>query len=68
MPLYTYRCEKEECKHSFEKIVKIANRDEPHDCPQCNGEKSMKLEVFTPGDKGANLYFRGKWFANTGGY
>ena len=69
MPLYTYRCTKEECKHSTEKIVKMAERDTTElDCSECGTEKSMKYEMFTSGNKGSNLYFRGNWFANTGGY
>ncbi|SOK58537.1 hypothetical protein [Yersinia phage fHe-Yen9-04] len=69
MPLYTYRCSIEECDHSVEKIVKIADREATTlDCPECGTEKSMQYETFTPGDKGSNLYFRGNWFANTGGY
>lgn len=69
MPLYTYRCSNEDCKHCIEKIVKYDEREEKtYDCPQCNSEQCMKYEMFTPGDKGSNLYFRGNWFANTGGY
>ena len=66
MPLYTYRCEK--CEHSKEKIVKISEREQPQPCEQCSGEDTMKYEAFTSGDKGSNLYFRGNFFANTGGY
>jgi putative FmdB family regulatory protein len=68
MPLYTYRCTTEACEHSVEKIVKIADRDNPLDCSECKAEKSMEFEAFTAGDKGSNLYFRGNFFANTGGY
>jgi putative FmdB family regulatory protein len=69
MPLYTYRCQKEECKHSVDKIVKYDDREDKHyDCPTCGAEQSMNYEQFTAGDKGSNLYFRGNFFANTGGY
>lgn len=69
MPLYTYRCTKEECENCIERIVKIADRTTAEfDCTECGEEKSMKYEMFTPGNKGSNLYFRGNWFANTGGY
>jgi len=68
MPLYTYRCNTEACEHSMEKIVKINDRETPHDCPECEGEKTMQYEAYTAGDKGSNLYFRGNFFANTGGY
>lgn len=66
MPLYTFRCTDEKCNHSEEKIVKIADRENPLPCTKCDGE--MKHEAFTAGDKGANLYFRGNWFATTGRY
>jgi hypothetical protein len=52
----------------MEKIVKINDRENPHDCPECEGEQTMKYEAYTAGDKGSNLYFRGNFFANTGGY
>ncbi len=68
MPLYTYRCSTENCDNSAEKIVKMDDRQNPHDCDKCNSEKSMQYEAFTPGDSGSNLYFRGNFFANTGGY
>lgn len=68
MPLFTYRCNKEECNHSMEKIVKYVDRETPRDCPECEGEQTMQYEAFTAGDKGSNLYFHGNWFANTGGY
>ena len=68
MPLYNYRCENKECDHIIEKIVKYSQRDVPHNCEKCNGEQSMKLEVFTPGEKGASFDFRGNWFNTTGRY
>ena len=36
MPAYTYRCEA--CKHEFERVYKIADRDLPinEPCPSCN--------------------------------
>ncbi|AFC21711.1 hypothetical protein GAP32_261 [Cronobacter phage vB_CsaM_GAP32] len=69
MPLYTYRCTHDECKQSIEKIVKIKDREDvKFDCPHCGNTQSMEFENFTPGDKGSNLYFKGNWFANTGGY
>lgn len=66
MPLYTYKCQNDECNHSEEKIVKLADRDEDRVCPECSG--TSKREAFTAGDKGSNLYFRGNWFATTGRY
>ena len=69
MPLYTYRCQNEECKHSEDKIVKYDERENvQYDCAQCGTEQNLKFEAFTPGSKGSNLYFRGNFFANTGGY
>lgn len=65
MPLYTYRCPN--CNHKMEKIVKLAERETIHlECTQCSTK--MNYEAFTSGDTGSNLYFRGKWFANTKGY
>ena len=38
MPAYTYRCEA--CKHEFERVYKIADRDLPSSepCPSCGVE------------------------------
>lgn len=66
MPLYTYRCTEESCNHSEEKLVKIAEREQPRPCTKCEG--TMNYEAYTAGDKGSNLYFRGNWFATTKGY
>lgn len=66
MPLYTYRCQNKECNTRKEVIVKYDNRENEQTCDKCTN--SMKFEPFTPGDGGSNLYFKGKFFANTGGY
>jgi predicted nucleic acid-binding Zn ribbon protein len=69
MPLYTYRCEKEDCHHSIEKIVKYDEREnKAYDCEQCGTEKCMKFEMFTPGNKGTAFNFKGNWFNTTGRY
>lgn len=66
MPIYTYRCKNENCTNHTDKIVQYENREEPHDCNVCGGEKTMKFENFTPGTKGAAITFSGRGFR--GGY
>lgn len=69
MPLYTYRCEKEDCQHSIDKIVKYDDREKmTYDCEQCGTEQCMKLELFTHGDKGTAFKYKGNWFNTTGRY
>ncbi|AMM43831.1 hypothetical protein FDG95_gp267 [Pectobacterium phage vB_PcaM_CBB] len=69
MPLYTYRCTKEECNHSMDKIVKYDDRETiKYDCTECGTEQSMQFEAFTPGDKGFNVKYKGNWFNTTGRY
>ena len=43
MPTYDYKCSK--CEHSFEKILKIADRDLPTKdvCPNCSAESSVEM-------------------------
>lgn len=36
MPLYTYECKR--CKHTFEDIVAMAQRDNGPRCEECNGK------------------------------
>lgn len=33
MPIYDYKCPS--CEHEFEKNVKMANYQDPQDCPEC---------------------------------
>lgn len=67
MPLYTYKCQNEECQHSEDKIVKISNRDDDRTCTKCE-TGSFKREEVSPGDKGASFRFKGNWFNTTGRY
>ena len=34
MPMYTYKCNNDECNHEFEKVVRMTDRAET-DCPKC---------------------------------
>jgi putative FmdB family regulatory protein len=45
MPTYAYQCKK--CEHYFEKILKIAERDDPvsQPCSECQGEIYKRLEI-----------------------
>ncbi len=66
MPLYTYRCTI--CSESTDKIVKLADRENPLPCEKCKTKDTMQREAFTAGQRGSNLYFRGNWFATKGRY
>jgi Zinc ribbon domain. len=67
MPLYTYKCQNEDCEHSEDKIVKLSNRDDERKCTKCE-DGLMQREEFTAGDKGATFRYRGNWFNTTGRY
>ena len=67
MPLYTYKCQNENCLHSEDKIVKISNRDEERTCTEC-GYGALLREEFTAGDKGATFRYKGNWLNTTGRY
>lgn len=41
MPLYDYKCKS--CDELFEKNVKIAQMNEPQECPYCGKEDSEKF-------------------------
>ncbi|ATV46353.1 hypothetical protein [Lake Baikal phage Baikal-20-5m-C28] len=45
MPTYAYKCKK--CEHYFEKLVKMAERDDAinHPCPECAGEIYRTMET-----------------------
>lgn len=45
MPTYDYRCSK--CEHSFDKILKIADRELPtkEHCPNCKCENCIELSI-----------------------
>ena len=41
MPAYDYRCET--CGNVHEDLVKLKDRDEPQNCPQCGGTATRAL-------------------------
>lgn len=45
MPTYEYLCSS--CEHSFDKILKIADREVPTQerCPNCNSENCITLSI-----------------------
>lgn len=67
MPLYTYKCKNDDCDHSEDKIVKIAEREQEFPCSKCTGGKLVR-EAFTAGDKGSSFRYKGNWFSTTGRY
>jgi len=45
MPTYTYRCSG--CDNTFEKVLCLAEFDEPQDCPECGPEAGPAKRVIT---------------------
>jgi putative FmdB family regulatory protein len=43
MPIYEYQCEDAECGEKTEKLRKMAESDDPVECPKCS--KPMKRMV-----------------------
>jgi putative FmdB family regulatory protein len=41
MPNYEYKCD--ECAHSFERMLKIAQYKDPQDCPECGHGPAKKM-------------------------
>ncbi len=41
MPIYTYKCP--ECDEQFERVLKLAQFDEPQACPQCGHEPTKRI-------------------------
>jgi putative FmdB family regulatory protein len=41
MPNYEYKCD--ECDHSFERLLKIAQYKDPQDCPECGHGPAKKM-------------------------
>ena len=35
MPIYEYKCVSEDCKNLTEKMRKVAEKDDPLECPKC---------------------------------
>ena len=44
MPIYEYVCSR--CRHEFELMRAIEQRDEPAPCPQCGGQGGRLPSVF----------------------
>lgn len=40
MPMYEYECSN--CKHQFELLRSLSERDEPCECPNCHENSKMK--------------------------
>ncbi|HUU01134.1 MAG TPA: zinc ribbon domain-containing protein [Myxococcota bacterium] len=40
MPMYEYECSK--CKHQFELLKSLSERDDPCECPACRKKAKMK--------------------------
>ena len=47
MPLYDYRCTA--CESEFEESKRIAEREEPVDCPECGKRAERMLSAFAVG-------------------
>lgn len=50
MPIYNYKCAKDNCRIEFEKNVSIANRDcfaNTGPCPKCNFPVSERVIAFS---------------------
>ena len=48
MPTYDYACSK--CEHTFERILKILDRESPtkEACPNCGKGKSVSISIAAP--------------------
>jgi putative FmdB family regulatory protein len=52
MPIYEYRCER--CGAVFSELRRIAERDEPAQCPNCGGPAKVILSPFATGSGSAS--------------
>ncbi|MCA9233757.1 MAG: zinc ribbon domain-containing protein, partial [Planctomycetales bacterium] len=43
MPIYEYGCKK--CGNKFEKMRRLAQRDEQIACPKCNSKTPKRIEI-----------------------
>ncbi len=43
MPIYEYGCKK--CGNKFEKMRRLAQRDDPIACPTCNSKTPKRIEI-----------------------
>ena len=46
MPTYTYICSR--CDNAFEKLLCLAEYDEPQDCPECGPAAGRARRIITP--------------------
>jgi putative FmdB family regulatory protein len=40
MPIYEYECQT--CQHRYDKLLRIAEADNPQECPQCRSSESKR--------------------------
>ena len=52
MPLYDYRCDA--CENDFEESKRIAEREEPVDCPKCGKRANRVLSGFAVGSSSSS--------------
>jgi putative FmdB family regulatory protein len=59
MPMYAYKCKKEECKEEVTKLQKFD--DPPPPCPKCEGEMERQMGS-------SSFILKGSGWFKTGGY
>lgn len=59
MPMYLYECQ--ECQEQFDAMARIADRENPQECPECGATDSKKVLT------SANLNFPGDDWASKNG-
>lgn len=53
MPMYEYSCNK--CGKTFEKLVRISDRDKQINCPNCGSDETIRLlSLFGVGGSGGS--------------
>jgi putative FmdB family regulatory protein len=54
MPMYEYECSK--CKHQFELLRSLSEREDPCECPYCHQKAKMKRlsSLFSSSGSGAS--------------
>lgn len=63
MPLYSYECEKKDCRHVFDDVRPMAQSEKPNKCVLC---KSKAKRIITL--RGSEPTFSEKLYANGGFY
>lgn len=56
MPVYSYECLDEQCKHKSDKLRKLEDRDAPLTCAKCGGEQVRVTALPSP------AHFKGTGF------